>query len=462
MSQRLPPFTADHLLQSLSALPAASGWLVGFSGGADSTALLHALVALKEQLQTPFRAVYVDHGLHADSRQWQQHCSGFCAQWSIPFQSISIQINGTGAGLEAEAREKRYAAISSLLQDDEAVLTAHHADDQAETLLLNLMRGSGVDGLSGMPQFRMLGQHQLFRPMLSFHRQALIDYLNLNGVQWLEDPSNQTLDQDRNFIRNSALPHLESRFSGIVKRLLLTQQAMTESRALLEPLASRYLEAEMPNPLVLRTTAAMLSEAAMFKLIVRKWLKQAGVAGLTSRQLDELFIQLQNASPEHQICVQSADSRVRYFQDYLWLQPGPDIAACADLQWPRGTCELNLGVDLGSLKFSADTQAADTHFELPTDITVSSRSSKPGLRLSRGSHHQSLKNLFQSASIPFWLRDCIPLTLIGDELAAVGDWAISQTFASWQSQNHVKFNWQPNAEILQYLTAQQHNRQQHR
>lgn len=453
MSQRLPPFSADQLLLSLSSLPPASAWLVGFSAGADSTALLHALVQLRQQLQTPFRAVYIDHGLHPDSQRWQQHCATLCRQWSVPFESLSIRIDGSGPGLEAEARHRRYAAFSSLLQDGEAVLTAHHADDQAETLLLNLLRGSGVDGLSAMPVARPMGRYQLFRPLLHYHRQALVDYLNLHQIPWLEDPSNQSLDQDRNFIRNSALPHLESRFAGVAKRLLLTQQAMAETRTLLEPLAGQYLQAALLHPQVFRVTDGTLDKPAVFKLVLRHWLKQAGVPGLPSRQLDELYAQLQPASPDYHIRVNWADCCIRYFRDCLWLQQGPDITACPALEWPAGTHQLDLGDDLGSLSLSADKLC-----QPPENITISSRKMQPGLSLLRGDHHQSLKNLFQSASIPSWLRDSIPLTLIGDELAAVGDWTISQSFASWQSQNHVKFSWQPNAPILQFLRLQQCDR----
>jgi len=453
MSQRLPPYSADQLLQSLSSLPPASSWLVGFSGGADSTALLHAMVQLREQLQTPFRAVHINHGLHPDSHQWSQHCEALCRDWSVAFTSLNVHIDGTGQGLEAEARERRYTAINTLLKNGEAVFTAHHADDQAETLLLNLMRGSGVDGLSAMPPHKAFGQNQLQRPLLRFHRQALVDYLNLHGIKWLEDPSNQNVDQDRNFIRNKALPLLESQFAGSVKRLLLTQQAMLETRALLKPLAEQHLQAELLHPLVLRISNELLNNPALFKLVIRRWLKRSGVPGLPARQLTDLFSQLQHASSGHQISVMWTDFCIRFYQKHLWLQQGADIETCPDLEWPENSDDAELSPNLGNLHFAAENQ-----FVLPGKITITSRHSQPGLSLLRGDHHQSIKNLFQAAAIPVWLRDSIPMTLIDDELVAVGDWALSKTFASWLSENHVKFSWQPNAPILQYLTLQQHHR----
>lgn len=453
MSQQLPPFSAAQLLQALTPLPAASAWLVAFSGGADSTALLHALVQTREQLALPFRAVHINHGLHPNADQWQQHCEAICRDWSVPLTCLRVYIDGSGRGLEAEARERRYAAIHTLLKDGEAVLTAHHADDQAETLLLNLMRGSGVDGLSAMPEQKAFGNNLLLRPLLKFHRQALVSYLQQHDIKWLEDPSNHTADQDRNFIRNKALPLFESQFPGTVKRLLLTQQAMAETRTLLKPLAERYLQAELLHPQVLHTTQELLSSPALFKLVVRYWLQQSGAPGLPGRQLNDLYCQLQLVTSEHQTSVRWADVFIRYYQNCLWLQSGPDPGECGDLQWAPGTDHMLLGGGLGKLLF-----VSEQSFKLPGIITTTSRSSQPGLSLLRGDHHQSLKNLFQSASIPVWLRNCIPLTLVDNQLAAIGDWALSTTFASWLTENHVKFRWQPDAPILQFLARQQRKR----
>ena len=453
MSQRLTSFSAEQLLPTLISLPAAGSWLVGLSGGADSTALLHTLVQLKEQLNTPFRAVHVNHGLHPDSNQWQQHCETLCQQWSVPLTCIDVQITRTGQGLEAEAREKRYAAIASILQADEALLTAHHQDDQAETLLLNLMRGSGVDGLSAMPASKQFGDKQLFRPLLNSNHQALLDYLSSNQIKWIEDPSNQNIDQDRNFIRNSLLPLLEKQFSGATKRLLLTQQAMAESRTLLESMADRQIKDSLLHSQVLSLSDELLDNPALFKLTIRHWLKKNAVASLPNRQLNDLCNQLQHVTSGSQTSVRWAGTCLRFYQNCLWLQKNPEVAACEQIDWPENQTSLELNQPLGTLSL-----VSDKPIKLPGAISVSNRTRHFGLSLDRGNHHQSLKNLFQSASVPVWLRDCIPLLLIDDQLAAVGDWATSKSFASWLSQNHVKFTWQPGAPLLQYLTQQQRHR----
>ncbi len=205
--------TVLHILQSF---PAVNAYVVAYSGGADSTALLHALCTIQNQLGVPLSAVHVNHGLHDDAGQWQQQCEHFCRQNNIELVCVRVDLkNCSGKGLEAEARHLRYEAISGLLEPGTGVLTAHHADDQAETLLLNLMRGSGIDGLSAMPDSRALGHGLLQRPLLGFQNNALRDYLRINGVEWTEDPSNQYLNHDRNFVRQEIIPLLEKRWPEV-------------------------------------------------------------------------------------------------------------------------------------------------------------------------------------------------------------------------------------------------------
>ena len=169
MSHRPEAFTADHLLQTLQSFPAATEYLIGFSGGADSTALLHALSLIKAQLTKPVSAIHINHGLHTDANAWQSQCESFCRQIEIELSCLRIKLDKkSGKGLEGEAREQRYAAIASQMKPGACLLTAHHANDQAETLLLNLMRGSGGVGLSAMPESRVFGDGLLQRPLLKY------------------------------------------------------------------------------------------------------------------------------------------------------------------------------------------------------------------------------------------------------------------------------------------------------
>lgn len=451
MSKHLPPFTATQLLHTLKSLPQVNSYIVGFSGGADSSALLFALIELGAQLGKPVSAVHINHGIHADADQWQQHCEDFCRRYAVPLQCIAVKPGySSGKGLEAEARQLRYAAISALLDTGDCLLTAHHSDDQSETLLLNLMRGSGIDGLSAMPQHRPLGAGSLQRPLLDFQNAGLRRYLRDNNISWLEDPSNQSLNHDRNFMRHEIIPLLESRWPGINQRLALTRMTMAESRILLEPLADAYLGQHLAHRFVLSLTPQLEGNPALFKLVIRRWLKQAAVASIPARSLNTLYTQLGQQQSDHKIAVHWGASCLRVYRQQLWLLAEHLYPACPSLAWPHGQNELDLGEQAGKLVLQGRKPG-----EWPGQMLIGNRSSNKASSLQRGKHHISLKNLFQSAAIPSWFRDSIPLCFLDGELVAAGDWNLSDNFALWLSENRLDFSWQPGNPLLQFIVASQ-------
>jgi len=452
MSTRLLPFTAERLLHILSSQAGTSTYLVGFSGGADSTALLYALKQLEGQLNTPVKAVHVNHGIHADADLWQEHCENFCRQYEITLICRNIKLAGNaGYGMEAEARHLRYEAMAALLEPGDYLLTAHHADDQAETLLLNLMRGSGVDGLSAMPQSRSMQPGVLLRPLLDFENSALISYLQENEIDWIEDPSNQLVTHDRNFIRHEILPLLEGRWQGVNKRLLLTRNAMAEARSLLERLADEYLEQYLRHPFVLQLATELDEDPALFKLAIRRWLKQSALPPIPVRSLESLYEQVTEAVDGHKISIQWAGCSLRLYQDQLWLQQDPVIRPCPDIDWPGNQANIDLGAGRGKLSLEGMNV-----YGPPAEFKVCNRKSCPGNTIKQGAHHKRLKNIFQSAGIPDWLRDCIPLCLLNGELVAIGDWCFDDQFASWMSEHDIKLTWQAENLLLQFIVEQQH------
>lgn len=451
MSNRLLPFDAERLLQILNSQPRADTYLVGYSGGADSTALLYGLKQLEGQLNTPIKAVHINHGIHADADQWQEHCENFCQQHEITLICRKISLPGnSGKGTEAEARLLRYEAIAALLEPGDYLLTAHHADDQAETLLLNLMRGSGVDGLSAMPQSRPLKPGVLLRPLLDFENTALITYLNENEIGWIEDPSNQMVNHDRNFIRHEILPLLEDRWQGVNKRLLLTRNAMAEARSLLERLADEYLVQYLRHPFVLQLAEQLDDDPALFKLAIRRWLKQSELPSIPVRSLESLYDQVFTAVDGHKVSVQWGGCSLRLYQNQLWLQQDAEILPCPDIDWPDNQVYVDLGTVVGKLLLEGVNV-----YGPPAEIKVGNRQSCSHSTINQGSHHKRLKNLFQSAGIPGWLRDSIPLCLMNGELVAIGDWCFDDEFATWMSENNIKLTWQPENSLLQFIVEQQ-------
>jgi len=456
MSNHTLAFSAERLLQILRSFPVVNSYVVGFSGGADSTALLHALSSIQIQLDCPVSAVHVNHGLHDDADVWQKQCEVFCHQKQIKLVCLRVKLqNRSGKGLEAEARHLRYEAISALLKPGDCLLTAHHADDQAETLLLNLMRGSGVDGLAAMPESRSLGLGVLQRPLLEFQNSALREYLADNNIKWAEDPSNQYLNHDRNFVRHEIIPLLENRWPQVSKRLLLTHKAMLEARLLLERLADDYLGQNLTHPLVLQTTSQLIENPALFKLTIRRWMKQSGTPPMPVYRLESFCKQVRQANDGHRICVTWGGWLLRLYRQQLWLQTKASILSGPIVKWPAGQREIDLGSDIGNLVLKSAKRVGDP--AIPRgEFIVGTRTNMKETVISHGGVHKSLKNLFQTAGIPPWLRDFIPLCKLEDELVAMGDWCFSQRFASWMMENNISLSWQPRNALLQFVVTQQH------
>ena len=461
MSNRALAFTADQLLQTLESLPAVNSYAVGFSGGADSTALLHAISKVRKRLCVPVSAIHINHGIHPDADTWQRQCEIFCDDHGIELVCRKVALkHNSGKGLEAEARHLRYETVSGLLEPGGCLLTAHHADDQAETLLLNLMRGSGVDGLTAMPESRPLGRGFLQRPLLHFRNSALKDYLRDNNIDWTEDPSNKHLNHDRNFVRHQVIPLLEQRWPEVNQRLLLTLDAMTDARHLLEALADDYLELNLLHPWVLKTTNTCLANPQLTKLVIRRWIKQSAATGISAYKLDTFCEQILLTGSDHKVSVQLGGWLLRCYKNHLWLQKGSEILPCPAAKWPGGKTGIDLGKDIGQLVLEpGDTSngGPGQSFDRPpgTGLSVGGRSNTQESAIKLGDHHKSLKNYFQAADIPPWLRDSIPLCTLGDEIVSIGDWCFNEGFATWMTENNMALKWQPEHPLLRFIAQQQ-------
>ena len=228
-----------HLRRTLAALPPARRYYVAFSGGLDSQVLLHALAQLRRELAAPVAAVHIHHGLSPNADRWAAQCDAACAALAIPCEVRHVQArHAAGESREAAARAARYAAFAQILDTDDMLLTAHHQDDQAETLLLMLLRGAGVAGLAGMPAWRGLGRGRLARPLLSLSRQTLRDYALRCGLRWIEDESNFDTSLHRNFLRHEVLPRLREAWPAADRTLARSAAHLGEATELLAELAA--------------------------------------------------------------------------------------------------------------------------------------------------------------------------------------------------------------------------------
>lgn len=231
------------MLESLASHLQASRWHVAFSGGLDSTVLLHRLVQLsRRQPLPPLHAIHIHHGLQAAADAWPAHCQAVCDSLGVPLTVIRVQVP-PGASLEQAARQARYHAFESLVDAGDVLLTAQHRDDQAETLLFRLLRGAGVRGLAGMPCERALGQGALVRPLLGESRRQLEAYALAHGLLAIDDPSNADLNFSRNYLRHQAIPLLEQHWPQAQAALARSGEHLREALELLEDLAAQDLRA---------------------------------------------------------------------------------------------------------------------------------------------------------------------------------------------------------------------------
>lgn len=443
MTPGAEPFTPERLQDTLRHLPATSVYWVGFSGGADSTALLHAMSNHVTATGQSLRALHVNHGIHPDADSWQEHCRAVCAEWGVEFHARRIEIDrGSGKGLEAEARHRRYAVVEDILDTGDVFLTAHHLDDQAETLLLNLVRGSGVDGLAAMPESRPLGKGFLARPLLAFEMQSLRDYLQAHGLKWIEDPGNLDPAYDRNYVRAELLPLMDSRWPGLARRLARSAVLCREASDVLARHAEEILGSTLVHPMVLNMRV-LRDRKEDFGLVLRQWLRNSGASPLPFNRLDELRRQIHSASPDSMARIDWNGWAIRCFRNHLWLQQGEEPQACASHDW-TDLHPLDLGGGHGILRLEPPA-------ELPFTLSVRARAAGDTIRLKGHDHHRRVKDLLREMHVPPWLRDSIPLVCRGDAVLAVADRFIGAELAEALGKTGARLVWRPEHPVLQFV-----------
>lgn len=404
--------------------------LVAFSGGLDSTVLLHAVSAFP-QLKSKLTAVHVHHGLSPHANAWLKHCESLSSQWQIPFVGARVQVDDS-ANIEERARKARYTFLQSLLQKDDCLLLGHHQDDQAETLLLNLFRGAGIDGLSAMPEIKALGVGQACRPLLAFTRKQLSLYADLHQLPYIEDESNSDSSYSRNFLRQDILPLLQERWPGLTARLARTAEHCSQARHLLDEQALQDCpQLRDPSDILSIKGLDVLSPSRMMA-VLRTWLKKRGVrlpdTSTYNRLVNELVLARQDATP----VVAFGGYNIRRYQDKLYLLANAEQTTPTQ-SWPNFPEPLMLASGAGILT----AVSANNGFLPPPGVHLEIRYRHGGETLFWRGQNKSLKKLFQQWQIPVWLRANQPLLYVDDVLAAVPGYAVGDRFyhsnkVAWQ------------------------------
>ncbi|MEO6064821.1 MAG: tRNA lysidine(34) synthetase TilS, partial [Lysobacterales bacterium] len=356
------PLSVNHeqlsavLHASLARAPTNGPLVVAFSGGSDSTALLHILSLCGAARTRGLRALHVDHRLAARSAEWTQHCVEVCAKLGVPLRVLRVNVRKSGDGLEAAARRARYEALSGEMLPEELLLTAHHADDQAETVLLRLLRGAGVHGAAGMREWRELAPGWLGRPWLEVPRSMIEAYVRDTAMQYITDPANADAVHDRNFLRLEVMPRLAARWPQASATLARSAQLIGgASLALIQ--RNRTLLAEVRSEDDSSLDCASLRSLGAFDLeeVVRAFVADADAPSPPARVLALLRAELLEAPADAIPSLMWRGFALRRFRDALYLtSPLPPVPREWSAHWD-GCSSLALPAGLGVLHAEART-----------------------------------------------------------------------------------------------------------
>ena len=402
---------------------------VALSGGVDSVVLLHLLHQLQKTQNFTLKASHVHHGLSKNADKWVKFCEKLCTKLSVPLDVNYVKLpQKKSLGIEGEARQLRYEKL--LQSQTDLVVLAHHEDDQAETFLLQLIRGAGVKGLSSMAHFD--DSRRLWRPLLNTSRFDIESYAKKHKLKWIEDESNQNIDFDRNFIRSKVLPILKNRFNHIIKVISRSSAHLAEAQHLLDDLAKIDLKSHLKSnnykhKLNVKTLDKLSNARA--KNVLRYWLEINDQMMPSKDLLDELLRQVLTAKKDATIKIYlSKEFEIRRYQDEIYIVPkNKNIQKKYEIIW-QGESEILL--PNGQKLTFKKVKGRGIHLKFLRDQKLKIRNRQGGESFKPDSKRptKKIKQLLQESDLPPWERENLPLIFVGDELAALPNFGVDIKF----------------------------------
>jgi tRNA(Ile)-lysidine synthase len=446
--------SAVSLGKILERYPPAPHYWIAYSGGLDSMVLLALCANLaKTQTSMRFAALHVHHGLQSCADTWVDHCHHWCQLLGIPLNVVWLDARAkSGQSPEETARKARYAALRQALRPGDVLLTAHHLDDQAETLLLQLLRGAGLAGMAAMPESAEFEPGLLIRPLLSFSREDLLDFARSQSLEWIEDPSNQTNQYDRNFLRNSIIPLLKQRWPGLTHTLSRSARHCAEAEGLLTADAKILLERCKMSKDRLSRRALQDISAPHQRQVLRAWIKENQMRMPSTRIINRILTETINAADDRNPIVHWPEGEIRRYRDALFLLPTLAGFKLPESQtWGDGE-RVTLAGDNGRLQLLENHQPGiSERLWASQNVTIRYRLGGEGLQLKGRAGTHELKKLFQEVGIPPWIRERTPLIFIGSHLAAVAGFWIAAEFSAKPDERQLSIEWLPPAWIRKHL-----------
>jgi len=403
---------------------------VAYSGGLDSAALLHLCNAYARLHQITLSAFHVHHGLSPNADDWVLHSQRQCSELNVPFEVAYVELGSTGAtGVEATARKKRYAALGELCARHQVdiLLTAHHQDDQAETILLQLLRGSGIAGLCGIQlchqAAELLGSEHLLlaRPLLDFTREELEQYAEKNRLLHIEDESNADPRYARNALRLKVMPLLAQHFPGFQSRFARTAQHAQSGLALIEQLAKQDYQLCVADSNTAQLDVIRLQSLSEPRIdnVLRYWITLHQMQMPSTARLAEMRKQLMHARDDAQVCVRHGEIEVHRYRQQLSIstcaQPAPEVQ---QFVW-KGEASIAFPAFAGVMYFDAaepGEAGINRDWLLAQQLELRPRQGGERLKLAANRPTRDMKSHYQTAGIPYWQRERLPFVFVGKEL----------------------------------------------
>ena len=410
---------------------------VALSGGLDSTVLLHAAAALAKEVRVDLRAIHVDHGLQAASSTWADACARACRDAGVPLKLLQLRLAPPrGASIEAAAREARYAALASLLDEGEWLLTAHHRDDQFETVLIQLLRGAGVAGLAAMPVRVAFSRGSHVRPLLDFDRAELASYAGRHRLEWIDDPMNLDARFDRGWLRSRVLPAIRERWPSASATVARSASHLASASRLLSEIGQADAVGIVDEGRLSLEGLARLSRDRQVNL-VRCWLRDQGLRPPPAARLNAAMPAFLTAREDGAPALRWDAGEIRRYRGRLYaLHPLHQAAPATE----DGATSLELGPGCGGFALVAGTDGG----------LCAARAAQAVLRFRKGGEslrphlerpRKRLKDLCQEAGIVPWMRERLPLVFVGEQLVAIADIWIDAEFAAELGRPALKPVW---------------------
>lgn len=433
----------DELQTTLNSYPKANCYWVAYSGGCDSHVLLHALSQLKStnKITSEIAAVHVHHGLQQNANNWSEHCEQVCLDLDIQFKLLKVNATARpGQSPEAVAREARYKIILKFLSSNEILLVAHHQDDQAETLLLQLFRGAGPRGLSAMPKMKLLGDNFVLRPFLYISQKTIIDYAKHHHLDWIEDPSNNDTRFDRNRIRHEILPVMKQRWPSLSKTLARVTQYQAEAVECLRDLAvSDWAKIKVTENITELSISKLLQMSlARQKNLLRYWIEQINcLDAIDSAHLNRIFNEVIPAAKDSLPVVKWKNTQVCRYRGILYAltaEKNNDASNTSRKNIRQAQdWHISNAIELTHQRLiSRETYGQGIKQSLITDgiLNIRYRQGGESCQPSGRANHHSLKKLFQEWAVPPWKRSQIPLIYIGNEIVQVVGYCLCEPYVA--------------------------------